>query len=319
MIIYLYGADTFRSRQKLKIFIEKFKKEVDASGINIDKFEAKNLTPEVFSKTIKASPFLANKRMIVIEDCATLTKASPLLTAIDQELKNLADRKIIVIFWDGEISVVASKYPLIIKLKKEKLAQSFSLLTAIETKKWASQQLASLGAKIDQVVLNELCDRVGNDLWRLNTEIQKLSAMARGKNITTEMVELLTSSSLEESTFALTDALSNKQTARALKLLEQQLKDGVSATEILGIITWQFRNLLLIKTFIEENGTGYPPQRIATQLNLHPFVVKKIIAQSSRFELERLKETYRRLAKTDFALKTSQADAFALLDLLIVK
>ena len=35
MIIFLYGADTFRSREKLKSLKDRFIREVDRSGLNL--------------------------------------------------------------------------------------------------------------------------------------------------------------------------------------------------------------------------------------------------------------------------------------------
>ena len=51
MIIFLFGADTFRSRQKLKEIKDKFLREVDSSGMNMQTLDGK--TADFFSEQIK--------------------------------------------------------------------------------------------------------------------------------------------------------------------------------------------------------------------------------------------------------------------------
>jgi DNA polymerase-3 subunit delta len=117
----------------------------------------------------------------------------------------------------------------------------------------------------------------------------------------------------------LTDALGQKNKKAAVKLIANQFKSGVAPTELLSKVIWQYKNLLLLKSFVEKNGPGYPSQRLSYQLGLHPFVVKKTIGQVKNYELHTLKKIYRQLLKIDHKIKTSQADPEVLFDLLIVE
>ena len=62
MIIFLYGPDTFRSKEKLKMFKEKFIREVDKSGLNLIDLDAEKMTITDLNKAVATQSFLAKKR-----------------------------------------------------------------------------------------------------------------------------------------------------------------------------------------------------------------------------------------------------------------
>lgn len=58
MIIFLYGEDTFRSRQKLKELKDKFIREVDPTGNGIVSLAGESLMIEGLSEAIGARSLL---------------------------------------------------------------------------------------------------------------------------------------------------------------------------------------------------------------------------------------------------------------------
>lgn len=68
MIIYLFGPDTFRSRRKLNQIKQKFINEIDKSSLNVELLNGQALDVAEFEKAIFTPPFLAKKRMVIIED-----------------------------------------------------------------------------------------------------------------------------------------------------------------------------------------------------------------------------------------------------------
>jgi len=328
MIIFLYGPDTFRSRRKLKQLKEKFIREIDKSALNIEILDGQTLETADFEKAISTPAFLAKKRMVIIENLISKNKGQKVQKEILEKLakNNLEDT--IIIFWEGELTESKSKRTktaarrsnlLFNRLKKEKYAQEFQLLGNAETYNFAKNEINSRQAKIDSQALRLLVDLTGNDLWQLNSEVDKLVSFCKNKTITTADVEKMVKSKLDDDIFKLTDALGQKNKKAALKLISDQLKSGTSPTELLAKITWQFKNLLLVKNFYEENGPGYPGTRLGFQLGLHPFVIKKTASQIKNYDIDNLKKTYNRLLKIDWQIKTSQIEPEVLFDLLVVK
>ena len=96
--------------------------------------------------------------------------------------------------------------------------------------------------------------------------------------------------------FALTDAIANKEKIKALALLEQRLSEGEDPQAILGLIAYQFRVLLKIKSLIKK---AVPYGSLAKLANLHPFVAKKAYESAKKFEMEDLKKIYLKLCLAD--------------------
>lgn len=330
MIFFLYGPDTFRSRQKLKGLKDKFIKEVDKAGLNLTTLDGEKLETPEFEKAISTSPFLAKKRMVIIEDLIAKNPGQKIQKEILEVLdKNNLDN-IILIFWEGKldeakkqkkkskISVRRSSL-LFERLKKEKYVQEFKLLELAEVKKWAITEIKKRKGKINSAALSLLTDFISNDLWQMSSEIDKLLAYKKNQEITVEDIQNLVKTKLDDDIFKLTDAIGQKDKKLALKLIADQFKSGVKPTELLAKIIWQFKNLLLVKSFVSNQGTGYPTERLVYQLNLHPFVVKKTSAQIKNYNLADLKKIYSQLLKIDYKIKTSQVDPEVLFDLLVVK
>ncbi|MFA6215451.1 MAG: DNA polymerase III subunit delta, partial [Patescibacteria group bacterium] len=285
MIIFLYGPDTFRSRQKLQALKEKFIKEIDKSALNIQVLDGQTLEASEFEKAVATPPFLAKKRLVIIEDLISKNKGQKIQKEILETLdkKNLDET--IIIFWEGGLTEAKRKKTsragsqsklskqrsdlLLTKLKSEKYAQHFELLTPSETYRWAGQEIKSRTGNIQPAALQLLTDLVGNDLWRLNSEIDKLISFAAGKPIAVADVESLVKLKLDEDVFRLTDALGQKNKKLALKLISDQLRSGTAPLQLLANITWQFKNLLLVKDFMAKNGDGYSANRLMYQLGLH--------------------------------------------------
>jgi DNA polymerase-3 subunit delta len=327
MIIFLYGPDTYRSRQKLKEFKEKFIKEVDKSALNIQILDGKKLEVAEFENAVSTAPFLAKKRMVIIEDLISKNKGQKIQKEILETLEknNLEDT--IIIFWESEIgedksrSKISKKRSglLFNRLKKEKYAQEFSLLDPANSLRFTDQEIKSRGGKITPSALKLLVDLVGNDLWQMNSEIDKLISLSKNQAINEENIKSLIKTKIDEDIFKLTDALGQKNKKLALKLISDQLKSGTAPTELLSKIVWQFKNLLLVKEFVEKNGLGYSSSRLNYQLGIHPFVIKKTMAQIKNHHLDDLKKTYAGLLQIDYKIKTSQIEPEVLFDLLVVK
>ena len=94
---------------------------------------------------------------------------------------------------------------------------------------------------------------------------------------------------------------------QAFSLIHRHLEKGDSPFYILTMINFQFRNLLLVKTFLSENQLAvYQPatSNLAQTLKMHPFVLRKTMAQVGKFSLMELKKIYRKIFEADLNMKT---------------
>jgi len=349
MLIFLYGADTFRSRQKLNELKDKFIREVDPSGNSLIALDGRDVKMEQVNEKISPSSLLTKKRLIVVEDIFLNKEKTIFVDILDffkKRGKALKDN--IIIFWDSQIRTnkkgspivpdavgrekVLTKEPIQLfkYLSEQKYTQEFKLLSNVETAAWIKKQVEARGGTITHKAIQLLVSLVGSDLWQINNEIDKLINYRLGLEpklilearkgkpapIEEEDIEKLVRGSFDENIFALTDAISNKNRNLAVKLIEDQYGAGLTDSYLINMIVRQFRILLQIRQALDA---GFTSRKIISALKLHPFVVQKSINQVRNFNLAALKNILKKLVEIDYTMKTGQADARTMLNLLITK
>ena len=322
MIIFLYGEDTYRSSQKLNQIKDKFIKEVDSTSMNLTALDGAKLKFEEFNQQVKASPFLARKRMIIIKNLISENKSKEIqkevVELLNQTEQNAKDENILV-FWEStDHSKSKSKSALWARLAKEKLAEEFKLLTPIQLNNWGKKEIEIQGGKIDNQAIAFLAATVGNDLWQMANEITKLTNFCQAKPITITDIENLVKAKFDDNIFNLVDALGTKNKKLALKLMSDQFNLEADEMYLLSMLIRQFRILLEIKDLINERPK-ITKDLIAKELQIHPFVAQKALWQVKNFTFDKLKQIYQMLSDLDIKLKTSQAKPKVLFDLFIAQ
>jgi DNA polymerase-3 subunit delta len=322
MIIFLYGEDTYRSSQKLNQIRDKFINEVDSSGMNLITLDGAKLKFEEFNHQVKASPFLARKRMVIIKNLISDNKSKEIqkeiVELLNTEWKNTKDDNILV-FWESvDHSKTKAKNALWDRLVKEKLAEEFQLLKPVQLNTWVEKEIINQQGKIDKTAIPLLAALVGNDLWQMSGEIEKLINFCQNKPITTTDIENLVKAKFDDNIFNLVDALGNNDKKLALKLMSDQFNLESDEMYLLAMLIRQFRILLLTKDLAEENPQ-INKEKISQQLAIHPFVAQKALWQVKNFSFDKLKQCYRMLLNIDLKIKTSALKPRMLFDLFIAQ
>jgi len=155
---------------------------------------------------------------------------------------------------------------------------------------------------------------VGNNLWQLSNELNKLIAYKNKGIILEKDIKELVQSKLDENIFGLVDAISNNNKSLALKLLTEQFEVGLNEVYIFSMITRQFRILSILASLSSQKLSEVA---MVTQTKLHPYVVKKLLPISRKFNLKRLQEIYCKLVAIDLKLKSTSLPPQTLIDLFI--
>lgn len=295
MIIFLYGPDTFGSRQKLKAIISRYQ-SIHKSGLALTKFNEENFDLDRFRERIKTISMFNEKKLIVLEDLLSTIISNSLLS------DSKVDKNTIIVFWEREPD---KKKKLFRWLKNNAQCQEFRLLETRKLYRWVKDKIKNEKAKIENEAVEKLVFYVGSDLWRMSNEIEKLIAFKKDKTIMSQDVELLTNPQIDINIFETTDALARGDKIRASELIGKHLSGGKDSSYLFSMILWQFRNLIKVKS--------------GSTIGLHPFVVKKSTFLARRFTLEKLKSLYRYLLDIDLAIKTGRIEPRVALDLLVAE
>ncbi len=312
MIIFLYGQDTYRSHQKLKEIIERFKK-TSKGRLNLRYLDAKKIDFQEFRDELQTASIFKEKKLIILLNPFS---NSGLEKEILDFLKKKKDLEETALFYEEE--KINEKSSLFKFLKKEGKSQEFKPLRSQKLRDWIRREFERYQVSIDFKVPEVLAEFIGNNLWQLSNEIKKLATykVKKEEKITLEDINILVKSRIETDIFSTIDAISSKDKERALNLLHHHLEKGDSPLYLFSMIKFQISNLLVVKDLIERQ-TPFP--YILSQSNLHPFVAKKSYRLSQKFSLEQLKKIYRKIFKLELKIKTGKIDPVLALDILVTE
>jgi len=309
MLYFLYGPDTYRSRQKLNGIIEQYKK-IHQSGLNLKYLDAGNLQFNDFNNTLQQTSMFSEKKLMVLLNAFS---APDFKKEFSENLQRFIDSEDIIIFYEENTPKNNKFFDF---LKKKAKSQEFNALEGENLKKWIKKELANYEVPITPEAINLLVNFIGSDLWQLNNEIRKLVNFKQKKTIEVKDVQLLVKPLIESDIFETIDAIAQKNKKRALSLIHHHLEKGDEPLYLLSMINFQFRNLLIIKDLLEQNRPYYTILKTA---GLHPFVVRKSYELAQKFSLSELKKIYQKIFEIDLAIKTGKIEPEIALDLLITE
>ncbi|MDP2860556.1 MAG: DNA polymerase III subunit delta, partial [bacterium] len=304
MLIFLYGQDTYRSKEELRRMIET-NKQANTDWVDFVRIDAGDKQTEIFNElkqTTDTMSMFSSKKMMIIENVFLRQAQDKLQEEILEFLKKRKienDKNTTIIFWAEDASGDLSKY-----LKSKAECKEFKPLDKTQLKKWIKDYVGGQKALIDNSAMEKLIEWVGNDLWRMSNELDKL--IAHNPTIRLEGVELLVKPEIDLNIFDLVDAIGYQNKAKALKLFNQHIEDGADGHYLLSMIVYQIRNLIRIKTAKDIKLLG-----------LHPFVARKASQQAEKFTFEELKKIYYQLMTIDFESKLGKTDIGTALELFI--
>ncbi|MBL7156317.1 MAG: DNA polymerase III subunit delta [Candidatus Pacebacteria bacterium] len=304
MILFLYGKDKFRSLQKLNKIIDRYKNKYK-TPLNLRFFNCKEYDFKNFKTQFQTKSMFKEKKLYILKNIFSNPEFQKQFL---NNKKVFSESENIILVYEQDNPKKSLFFTFLIKNSK---FQKFDLLTNQKLIIWIKKEFAKYETKIDLGAQKLLIEYIGNDLWHLSNEIQKLSSYKlESKIISIQDIKKMLSPKVETKIFKTIDFIAKKEKRKALCMIHYHLKNGDSPLYLLSMITFQFRNLLILKQKLLHKKSVW-------QLKWHPFVIKKTLLLSHEFTFEQLKKIYRKIAQTDLDIKTGKINPEMALDLLI--
>ncbi|HEX5157243.1 MAG TPA: DNA polymerase III subunit delta [Ktedonobacterales bacterium] len=351
MFILLSGKDEFSAYEELA--------RIRASGdfgYNQDAFVGETADLAVIRNTCDTMPFLAEKRLVVLEGLPRPRKgqaddgeaaedgdaavsglpASPVASvakgkrgkkAATMGLSPLAFAKGLAEYIPSlpETTVLVAlvpdelkaDHPLMQAARRHGKSHVFAKPTGAQLTDWVTRRARAQGRRITPESVRMLVESLGDDLRMLASEIDKLGTyVGDGGEIGVDDVRALTPVARQSKVFDLTDALARRDTSAALALLHELLANGESPLGIVALTAFQTRSLMQVKLLSDR---GMPAHQIASAAGIAPFVVEKSLRLARRFTFAQLEAAHRTLLEIDTSLKRSRMTPELALDLLVLE
>ena len=348
MFTLLSGKDEFSASEELA--------RIRASGdfgYNQESFAGETADLAVIRNTCDTMPFLAEKRLVVLEGLprprkgqaddadnaedggpnvpeppaapvakgkrgkkAATTGLTPLAFAkgLAEYIPSLPETTLLVALIPDELK---ADHPLMQAARRHGTSHVFAKPTGAQLTDWVTRRARAQKRRITPEAARMLVESLGDDLRMLASEIDKLGTyVGEGGEIGPEDVRALTPVARQSKVFDLTDALARRDTSTALALLHELLANGESPLGIVALTAFQTRSLMQVKLLSDR---GMPAHQIASAAGIAPFVVEKSLRLARRFTFAQLEAAHRTLLEIDTSLKRSRMTPELALDLLVLE
>jgi DNA polymerase-3 subunit delta len=188
--------------------------------------------------------------------------------------------------------------------------------------RWVTATALEAGARIEPDATRELVDALGADMMLIASELEKLLLYTLGRGrITLGDVETMVLAAKQRSLYELTDAISSRNRARALALLQGLLNSSDAGEDAaighLYMMARTFRQMLVI---LEKNVRDSRAiwQALWQGFRMPPFAADVLIRQARRYKNRReLTRALRLIARADLELRSSPPDKRIVLERLV--
>ncbi len=195
-------------------------------------------------------------------------------------------------------------------------------VTEEDAMRWTVATAQDANVRVEPEAARELVDALGADMMLVASELEKLLLFAHGRGkITLGDVETMVLAAKQRSLYELTDAISARDRARALMLLQGLLNSSDAGEDAaighLYMLARTFRQMLVI---LEKNVRDSRAiwQALWQGFRMPPFAADDLIRQARRYKSRReLTRALRLVARADMELRSSPPDKKLVLERLV--
>lgn len=312
MIIFLYGEETYQSRQRMQEIKKAYIAEYAHGAVIV--YDCDDECDHMaIIRSMGMRDLFAQKKMIIVRNFFVNTGAA------EQKIMQNAlaiDTDDVIVMWEN--SMPRKNATLFMWLKEHaKETSEFSILKDQKLEKWIIDRVHADGANISQNAVAELIAYTGNDMWHIAMELDKLIGYVGDGMIDAEHVRDIVHGKIDADMFETIEAISDAQKTHALHLLHQQRAKGDDSYYIFSMYVYQIRLLLRVASVVEEMHI-LDKNSVAKVLKIHPFVAQKTLGLVRRMSYDRIKKAHHILSVFDHEIKTGKKDVNTALDLFVM-
>jgi len=264
---FLFGEETYLAHE----FLGQLKALLippDAQDFNLERFDLEDSSWLEVMDLARTSPFIFSPwRVISLELPASEKKergggeknGRELFSAKDEALVRAyltapAPKTVLVVVFPGKanasrriIKFFTSFPPSVV------LAKELKPLKGAQLNGWMDRKLAGLGKTMSDEAKDSLADLAGNDLQRLDMELDKLATYVGGhRSIDEDDVKQATGGTKDMEKWELENALQARDTKRCLGVLDNLFAGGQAPEYILGMLSRFFQGILAAHDGLRE-------------------------------------------------------------------
>ena len=205
-IYWLEGEESYFIDEIMNFAEHKILTESEAS-FNLNIFYGKDADWAEVLNACKQYPMFSDKKVVLLKEAQSMKEKE--LERLESYIINPLSSTILFVSHKEKKVDGKTKFAKVLKTKTELLTTK--KLYANQLPDWARGMIQKLGLNIEQKALMLLVDHIGNDLSRIQNEIEKLAVNLKGRTtITEDDIERYIGISKEFNVFELQDAIGKR-------------------------------------------------------------------------------------------------------------
>lgn len=307
MIYLVYSQD----KEVIEKYIQKLIRDENIEENSVIKYSLEENNVLDIVEECNTAGLFSIKKLIVVESTVAFSSKGKEITELNNYLDNY-NKDIILVF-----TCILDKLD-----TRKKLYKKVSSIGKIVCLNKDNNYIVNLikeklnDFKMSSDDIDYFIIKVGNNINNIENELEKLiNYKYTEKEINKIDIDNLCFSNIDEEIFALTDAIIKNDNNKAITLYNLFLTKNYDITQMIGLISSQFRFLLQVKILYGKNKTQ---DEIAKILECHPYRVKLSINNCYYYSKESLEEYLLKLFELDKKIKLGLIDKNIFFELFIL-
>lgn len=316
-VYLLWGEEEYLKEQ----FKDKILSLVFPDGI--DEFNYKKLQVngelviEELENAIDAMPFMAERTLVEVQDAEINKMTENDTDRFVKLIKDIPDY-CTVVFIHNALFAPDGRLKTTKAIKKEGKEIHFTSPDPNHLNRWIVERFQTHGKMIRAAEIEHLTFVSGNLMNRLQPEIEKVAAYAKGNEITKSDIDAVANHIPEADVFLITDSISKRQTDQAAKILSELLDDkNNEPIALLALIGNQMRRLYAAKLYLEQKTDQHFLEE--TLNSTSSFYLDKQKEAARGFKLDHLRNAVVLCCEADYKMKSSGGDNKEILKELVMR
>ena len=236
------------------------------TAFNLSIFYGKDANWPAVINTCRRYPMFAERQVVLIKEAQQMKDIEKLETYIESPLNST----VLVISYKEKKLDARKKFAKLIKEKA--VLVTTKKMYDNQLPEWTQELLQSKGLTISQKGMVLLVDHIGNDLTRIENEIDKISInLGKRTTITEDDIEQYIGVSKDFNVFELQSALAAKDIARSIRII-QYFESNPKAAPIQLVLPSLYS--FFSKVFMMFGANTIDEKALASAIGVNPFFIK---------------------------------------------
>lgn len=314
-VYFLHGEEPYFTDQ-LTSYIEKNALDDTVKEFNQTVLYGRDVSVKDVIHLARSFPMMGNYQVIILKEAQEIKKIEELELYLEAPMETTI---LVISYKHKKVDKRKGFYKKLSKSKDVVLFDS-KRIRDYEIPRWIEKTVLIGGYKINQVASLLLAEHLGNDLSKINNELDKLMInIESGKEITVNEIEQHIGISKDFNIFEFQKALWQRNALKAQRIVnyfEANPKDH--PLQMVSVMLHNF----FIKVFLYHNIRNMDERKIAAELGINPFFVKDYQQAARIFPREKVKSIISQIRTLDLKSKgigSNDAQSYGELKALVFK